>query len=144
MKKGIGELLIEVSKITSRKQKIAALRAGHSEALEVILHGIYDPNIVWALPNGEPPFKKLDKAEDQQGRLFVEIRRLKIFVEGNQKYNNMPRAKREMLFIQILESIDPDDADLLVAMKDKTPPWKTLTRKLMEEAFPSVSKGWGK
>ena len=47
-----------------------------------------------------------------------------------------------MHFVQLLESVDPDDAMLLVAMKDKTSPFRNLTKELVMEAFPVDTKGW--
>jgi hypothetical protein len=42
------------------------------------------------------------------------------------------------MFIQILESIDPEDAKLLLAVKDKRIPYNGITQKLVKEAFPNL------
>jgi hypothetical protein len=46
------------------------------------------------------------------------------------------------MFIEMLEAVDFDDAKLLVAVKEKKLPFKTITKKLVMEAFPNETKGW--
>jgi hypothetical protein len=38
----------------------------------------------------------------------------------------------------VLESIHPKEAKVLIAVKDKKLPYKGLTKKLVEEAFPGL------
>jgi hypothetical protein len=68
--------------------------------------------------------------------LYSETRRLYIFIEGGNP--NIPRVKREALFIAMLESLAPADAKLICAAKDKKLPYKGLTVKLINEAFPGL------
>ena len=42
------------------------------------------------------------------------------------------------MFIQTLESIDPEDAELLCSIKDKKIPYKGITSKLVTEAYPGL------
>jgi len=44
------------------------------------------------------------------------------------------------LFIEILEAIHPEDAKLVVAMIAKKKTVKTLTRPIVNEAFPGLLK----
>jgi hypothetical protein len=46
------------------------------------------------------------------------------------------------LFIEFLESLDPDDAELIIGMKDKKLPFRGLTKKTVCEAFPKDTVGW--
>ena len=39
-----------------------------------------------------------------------------IFLEGKA---NMPQARREQSFVQLLEQLDPDDAELVIQAKDR-------------------------
>ena len=43
-----------------------------------------------------------------------------------------------MLYIQLIESIDPRDAKLINCMKDKKLPFKGITAKIINEAFPDL------
>jgi hypothetical protein len=42
----------------------------------------------------------------------------------------------------MLESVDPSDAKLLVAAKNKKLPFKSITKKLVMETFPEGTEGW--
>ena len=48
----------------------------------------------------------------------------------------MTPLKRETLFIGLLESIDPEDAKVLLAAKDKK--LKGITAAIVNEAFPGL------
>lgn len=52
--------------------------------------------------------------------------------------DSMPAWKRERKFIEMLESIHPSDAELVLSMVEKKSPVKFLTKKLVQEAFPKL------
>ena len=52
--------------------------------------------------------------------------------------NSLPSHKREMIFLGIVESIHPADAELVCKMINKKPPTKRLTVKIVKEAFPGL------
>ena len=63
-----------------------------------------------------------------------ESRRLSIFVKGL-GYDNMDQSKRENIFIQILEAIDPDDGKLLMLATQKKFRIKGLTIPQLNKIF---------
>jgi len=132
----ISTILKEASEITGRKDRVAFLRSHHPNTLlKTLLKYRFDPNIQFALPPGEPPFKKCE-AVDNENMLYNEARRLYLFIEGGN--SDLNPVRRETLFIQLLESIDPKDAELLIAIKDKKMPYKGITEKVVREAFPNI------
>jgi hypothetical protein len=54
---------------------------------------------------------------------------------------NLKPIKREQIFIQMLEAVSADDAQLLIAMKDKKSPYKNITKDIVNEAFPGLLSG---
>jgi len=62
------------------------------------------------------------------------VRKLAYFVEG--AYPNLKQVKREQMFIELLETVTPADAKMLLAMKEKKLPWKGITVDIVNEAFP--------
>ena len=135
MKYSIYELLEQVSKCKKPQEKVDMLRKVDNPSLRAILFYAFNPATKFLLPAGEPPFKPC-QFEDQQARLYAEVRRLYLFIEGGNP--NLTKLKREMLYIQLLESIDPNDAKLLNSVKDKKLPFKGITAKLVREAFPDL------
>jgi hypothetical protein len=143
MIKTFHDIFTEVGKATKKADKIAILHKNSSAALKQILGMTYDPRVNWLLPEGEPPYKPLVKSADQETGLLQETRRLYLFVEGDSDVQrNLTQTRREQLFVGMLESIDPDDAKVLLAMKEGKLPYKGLTRNLVADAFPNLAKDW--
>jgi hypothetical protein len=134
-KKSVSEILAETCNLRRKEERIQHLRANDSHALRSMLQGAFDPGIEWLLPEGVPPFNK-SQLVDQQGMLYAESKKLYLFVKGG-IYNLRP-LRREALFIEILEKIDPSDADLLCAVKDKKMPYSKITYDLVFETFPGM------
>lgn len=135
MRLGIAEILIKASKLTKNQEKIDFLRQHYSAPLGTVIKYALDPNIEFDLPEGAPPYKKNDLT-GQETRLYSEVRKLYLFLKGCPK--NLNKIKREALFIEMLENVDPNDAELLIAMKDKKLPYKGFTPKFIKEALPGL------
>jgi hypothetical protein len=135
MRKGIAEILEEAGNLNSPKQKIEHLQKNNSAVLQTILKYTFDSRIKWLLPKGKPPYKP-SPFLDTEGMLFQEARRLYLFVEGGNP--NLTPLKRESLFIGLLESISPKDAELLCHVKDGSLPYKGITANLVRKAFPGL------
>lgn len=132
----VSTILKEASEIKDKKQRVRFLQSHHPNMLmKTLLKYVYDPNIKFALPPGEPPYKPCE-ALDQENMLYLEQRRFYLFLEGGNP--NLNPLRREALFVQLLESIEPEDAKLMIAVKDKKLPYKGITEKVVREAFPSL------
>lgn len=106
------EILNEVNKDTS---KLAQHR--ENQALKFLFQYAFLPEQKFELPEGEPPFKKDAAPIGMSPANFTqEMRRLYIFT----KAQPLPRLRREQLFVELLESIHPSEAELLCAIKDQT------------------------
>lgn len=135
MRLGIAEVLKLASEQKTKEEKINVFRKNDSSALRTVLKYALDPAVKWALPPGAPPYKPAPYL-DQQSMLYHEARRLYLFIEGGNP--NLTPLKRESLFIGLIESIDPEDAKVLLAAKDKKLPVKGITSTIVNEAFPGL------
>jgi hypothetical protein len=134
---GIAEILSEISKIKKFEERQNALAScAQNDSLIRILHAAYHPDVKFLLPDGAPPFTKLEKGVDAQGSLYRESKKLYLFIEGLAP--QLHDLRRQTLFVQVLESLDPDDADLLLAVKDKTLPYDGITYELVATTFPGL------
>jgi len=140
-KEGVAEALTRISKIKSRKEQIAALRSDHSIAMENVVDICFNPQVNFDLPEGAPPYKPQPKESDCQAVLYANLRKFGIFMK-NGPYPNMKPLQREVQFVQFLETLDPDDAELVLSIKEKKMPYKGITRKLFEEAWPALASTW--
>lgn len=137
---GICEILERISKLKKRGEKIAELKRVYKQ-IGPVADLCYNPKYVWLLPEGTPPYKPQPKEADVQGVLMNSIRKFGVFLQNN-GYDNLRRSKREQIFIEYLEAMDPDDAKLILQIKDKKMPFKTLTKSLFQEAYPRLGQEW--
>jgi len=135
----VSELFRAVHGAKTKDKKIALLKQHIRDDVKAILIWNFDKGIESAVPEGEVPYKKNDSPEGTAGhtRLVHEWRTLYNFVRGgNDKLSNM---RRETLFVQLLESLHEDEAEIVVLAKDKDLQSKyRITRNVVEEAYPDV------
>lgn len=137
MKLEVFEILEEFGKAKTKKDRIAVLQKYKDVwALKDILRGTFDDSLQFNLPQGKPPYTP-NKPESTPSTLLKKHRDFGIFVIGG-RGQSMPAFKREQLFMQLLESIHPKDAELVLSMINKEPPAKYLTKALVKEAFPNL------
>ena len=134
--RSFAEILTQVSKIKSKKEKVTFLKQYQTDALRMICKSSFDPKIEWALPEGDVPYRVNDAPEGTEHTLLQqEVRRLYHFIKGGNPSLN--QNKREMMFVQMLEGLHADEAELLIAAKDKTlhRKYKGLSDNVVKEAF---------
>ena len=111
MTKYIPEILNEINNDLS----LIAKYKGNT-ALRLIFEYAFIPEKKFLLPDTDPPYKEDPAPIGMSPTTFVqEIRRFYIFT----KQKELPVARREALFIQLLESTHPSEAKLLLAIKDQ-------------------------
>ena len=134
--KFVHEVVAEAASKRSKADKIKVLQENNSGALYDILRGTYDDRIVWLLPTGAPPPYTPNEPKSVPSNLLKECKKLAYLVKGA-GYDDMLQLKRERIFIGILESIHPKDAELLVNTINKKP-IKGVTKATVKEAFPDL------
>ena len=130
------EILTRLGKIKSKKDKVNFLKQHNTDALRQIIKSSFDPKIKWALPYGEVPFIPNDAPEGTEHNvLSYEARKLYHYIEGGNP--QLSQNKREMMFVQLLEGLHPDEAEIVVAAKDKVlhQKYKGLSDNVVKEAF---------
>ncbi len=137
----VAEVLDAVHKAKTKAAKIKVLKDYDSKALRYCLIWNYDESLKSALPEGEVPYTPNPApTPEAQSKLASEYRTLYNFIEGgNYDINN---TRREVLFIQLLESLSPDEAEVLCLVKDKKLGKKyRCSFPVVQEAYPEIK--WG-
>lgn len=132
----ISEIIEKAQALSTKDEKVAWLKKNDNPALRIVLKYTYDSKIQFLIPNTPPPWKKNEFEDEAKSLLYREARRLKIFIRGG-GYDTLNQIKRETLFIQLLQDVDNDDAELLCKMIAQKP-LKGLSKKLIQEAFPDL------
>lgn len=134
--KSIAEILDTARKLKTKDEKVNWLKQHDSLPLRNILILMYGKGkFKFNIPQTAPPYTESD-FPDSQGKLYREARKLKYFVEGWGGDNIHP-YRREALFIQMLESVDKEDAKVLCKMLQQKP-IKGLSVAVINEAFDNI------
>ena len=136
----ISEVLTEAGKLQSKQEKINYLKEMDSKPLRNILKGSYDDTIQFNLPEGEPPYRKDDAPKGYEpSNLYKQSSYFKYFFKGGQG-DQVSAVRRERMFINVLEALHPDEAELVLTMKEKKlmGKYSGITPLLVTEAFPNL------
>ena len=137
----VSEILQKVSSAKPKKEKIDLLQEYNNNALRAILIINFDDSLEFLLPEGEVPFTPNDApVGTEHTRLAHEYKGLyKYFKGGDSSIKGM---KREQLFVQLLEGLAEEEANLLVSACNKDIQSKyRVTKAAVAEAFPQIE--WG-
>ena len=134
----MSEVLDKVAKAKTKKQKVELLRQHNTDALRMVLKSSFDPRIEWDLPEGDVPYTPNDAPEGTEHNMLVhEARTLYHYIKGGNP--QLTQNRRENMFIQLLEGLHQDEAEIVVSAKDKGlhRKYKGLSSNVVREAF-----GW--
>jgi len=137
----VSEILQKVSSAKTKKEKIDLLQEYNNNALRAILIINFDESLEFLLPAGEVPFTPNDApVGTEHTRLIQEYKGLYRYFKGGD--SSIKGMKREQLFVQLLEGLAEEEANLLVSACNKDIQSKyRVTKAVVEEAFPSIE--WG-
>ena len=147
----ISEVLQRVSNAKTKDKKIAILREYETDALKRILLCNFAKSITFVFPEGATPYRPLDRPKGVDHQVLLnEHRMLDTFIKktvngvtfygcSNNLQPRMPQLKKENLWMQILEGLHPEEAEVLDLIKDKklTSRYK-ITRQNVIDAFPQL------
>jgi len=138
----LSEILRKVSNAKTKKEKVDLLREFNTPALRMLLIWNYDDSVVSEIPEGDVPYTPNEApVGTDHTRLEQEYRGFYRFVKGGDP--KLKGLKRESMFIQLLEGLSAEEAELLCLIKDGklTSNYKRITKAVVSEAFPSIE--WG-
>ena len=132
------EILTKVNNAKDKPKKIEVLKKYDTNELRMFLKGAFDEKLEWLLPEGSPPYTPNEAPEGTEHTVLEsESSKLWHFIVGGD--NTLSKTRKETLFIQILEGLHKDEAELMCNIKDKKlhNVYKGLTASVVKDAF-----GW--
>ena len=147
----ISEVLQRVSNAKTKAAKVNILREYKTTALTKILLCNFAKSIEFVFPTGTTPYRPLDRPKGIEHTMLITEQRMidkfiKKTVNGVTYYGcsggqrpNIQQLKKESLWIQVLESLHAEEAELLDLVKDKalTTRYK-ITKQNVIDAFPEM------
>jgi len=109
----------------------------HQNALKTFTELMIHPDIDWQIPSGVPPYSPTSGFIGQSpSSLFITFKEVSRFLTGGRGFIQ-DKTKREIRFIQVLESLSLGEAELLCQIKDKElTDYPNIDMKVFVEAFP--------
>ena len=136
----IVEILGLVEETKGKQSKVDILKQfnGRND-VKYALKAAFDDRVQFTLPEGLPdgfvvgdpdtPEGAMDMAPERFIRVF---KRMQYWVEGGSAQAS--QSKREEIYLNTLRSLEKSEAEFLVAIKEKTMPFKSVTKEICELA----------
>ena len=144
----VHELLEAVDSERVKSRKLDLLRTHGEDSFKMTMIWNFDESVISMLPEGNVPYQpvesdvqaNIEKGLPQRTTIRNSAKNFYRFVKGGD--DAMNKIKREGLFINILETLPPPEAEILVLVKDKALNTKyNITKELVAEAYPEIT--WG-
>jgi len=138
----VHEILDRVNAQRSVSKRIEVLEEYRNDALTAILIWNFDESIESVVPEGVVPYEKnAAPLGTDHTTLRREWKNLYNFVKGGN--SSLSNIRRETMFIQMLEGLHPDEADILCLVKDKQlfRKYPKINQGIVAQAFPDIK--WG-
>lgn len=135
------EILELAGKQRTKAKKVEILQQYENDALKTIFIWNFDETVISVLPPGDVPFNKNEvPVGTDHTSLRREYKHLYNFVKGGN--DGLSGLRRETMFIQMLEGLHPEEAEILCLCKDKRLAEKyKITYDIVKQAYPDIQ--WG-
>ena len=138
--KNIYEIFDEFEMASSKKERMAIISKNLSKTLVDVLSLTYHPDCQWLvkeMPEGyKVPSDMLPGLSGTQ--LSTELRKLYLFQKGHPSAEALSEDKRTQLLLQLLEALEPREAEVIIGIFNKDQGVKGLDYKFVKEAFPQM------
>ena len=137
----MNEILDLVHEQETDEDKVKILQQYTNDALKTLLIWNFDESIISLLPTGEVPYQPNESPLGvDHSSLRRDYKNLYNFVKGGN--DSLSKIRRETIFIQILESLHPNEAEVLILVKDKNLEDKyDISFDVVKQAYPDIV--WG-
>jgi hypothetical protein len=129
-----------VDKKAEYVRQYAARGQEYDLAIKILARSLFHPGVTFAIQEGAPPYNKMEAPYGNcPNSLFKVLPQIGKICQCPQMIPNT--AKREMWFIQQLEGMHPDEAELFIMIKDRTidtTKYRGITETLFRRAFPDL------
>ena len=147
----LSEVLQRVSNAKTKNEKVSILQEYKSQALTKVLLCNFAKSIQFVFPSGKTPYTQNEVPKGIDHQMLIREHRLlekfivknvngvKVFGCSGKPRPSIQQIKKESLWIQLLEALHTDEADMLDLVKDKklSDRYK-ITRQNVIDAFPEL------
>ena len=130
----LSEIVNKAAALPTREEKVDFLKKNNHQSLRTLMSVMFDKeNFQWNIPSDTvPPYTPSPHVESH-GMLYRQTRKIRYFIKGYDG-DGLSQYRREFLFIELLETIDKDDAKLMEQVLLQEPP-EGLTADIINEGL---------
>jgi len=137
--KNMYEVFDEFEEATSKKERLQVIEKNLSQTLVQVLQLTFHPDYQWLINELPENYIIPDTLPGMsREQLSLQIRKLYLFRKGEPTAEKLTPEKRNQLLLQMLESLEPREAEVVVGIFKKDLGVKGLTYKFVKEAFPNL------
>jgi hypothetical protein len=137
--KNLYEVFDEFEMASSKKDKMAVIEKNLSKTLVQVFELAYHPDYQWLITEMPVEYRVPDTLPGiSRCQLSTEIRKLYLFRKGDPSAEKLTDQKRKQLLLQLIESLEPREAEVVIGILSKDLGVKGLTYKFIKEAFPKL------
>lgn len=137
----VAEIIGKLKSAKTKTERVTILKDNDCAALRGIIRMNFDESLKLALPSGRPPFK-VSTVPEGFGKTTLKASAKGWYVFIKELSPDLKQSKREALFIQLLESLDKTESEILLQAKERTLDLG-LTKKAINEVFPGLIRSEG-
>ena len=136
------EILGLVEETSGKQAKVDILKQFiERQDVKYALKAAFDSRVQFTLPDGLPDGFVVGDADTPEGAMdmaperFIRVyKRMQYWVKGGSANSTSKAAKQEEIYLNTLRSLEKSEAEFLVANKEKTMPFKSVTKEICELA----------
>ena len=134
------EIFDEFENAKNKKERMQIIGQNLSQALVDVLKFTYHPQFKWKVK--ELPDNYKIPTDMMPGltydSLSAQLRKMYMFLEGNPTAETLSATRSKELLVQMLESIEPREAEIILGIFQKDLGVRGLDYKFVKEAFPDM------
>jgi hypothetical protein len=137
--KNIYEVFDEFEEANTKAERMKVIEKNLSKTLTGVLQLTYHPDYQWYFSSMPEDYIVPDTLPGiSRNQLSTEIRKLYLFRKGDAGSSNLTPEKRKQLLLQLLESIEPREAEVIIGIFRKDLGVRGLSYEFVKEAFPNL------
>jgi hypothetical protein len=138
--KNIYEIFDEFEEAKSKKDRMDIIGKNLSKTLHDVLLLTFHPDYKFKIKELPEDYKpnQSNLPGLSYAKLSTEIRKLYMFQEGNATAESLTDKKRKQLLLELLNILEPREAEVIMGIFNKDQGVKGLTYKFVKEAFPNM------
>ena len=138
--KALYEIFDEFEEAKTKETRMSVIERNLSKVLVDVLQLTYHPDFQWKVKELPDNYRIPDDVLPglTYDSLASQLRRLYIFREGDATAEKLDPKRRTDLLFQLLNSLEPREAEIIMGIFQKDQGVKGLDYKFVKEAFPNM------